>query len=267
VRNQSVTPDGHSQDGPSSSRLADKVAIVSGATSGIGVAIATRLRSEGARVLVTGRSVERGEELAAKLGDGAVFFAANLADESAAAEIVRAAIEAFGRLDILVNNAAVDHTGPLLTTPMSEIRETFEINTFGAIRLIQAAGLAMRDAGGSIVNITSRLASIAVPTMGVYGASKGAMLSFTRAAAVDLAPHGIRVNAVAPGMTRTPLYDEWLAAQASPAEVERETVAAIPLGRLALPDDVAAAVAYLASDEASYLTGTTLAVDGGYTAR
>jgi NAD(P)-dependent dehydrogenase (short-subunit alcohol dehydrogenase family) len=201
------------------------------------------------------------------LGEGAEYFVADLAEEDAAMKIVRNVLDTFGAIHLLVNNAALDHTGSLLETPMGDVRALFEVNTFGAIRLTQAAGLAMRDHGGSIVNITSRLASIAVPTMSMYSASKGALLSFTRAAAVDLAPYNIRVNAVAPGMTRTPLYDEWIARQEDPADVEETTVGAIPLGRLAIPDDVAAAVAYLCSPDAAYITGTTIAVDGGYTAR
>lgn len=250
-----------------SHRLGGKVAIVTGATSGIGLAIAQRLSSEGAQLVITGRSQERGERAAAKLGPRARFIGADIRDESTAHDLIDFAIRQFGALDILVNNAAIDHVGELLTTPMSEIRESFETNTFATIGLIQATGLAMRESGGSIVNITSRLASIGVPTMGIYSATKGAILSLTRAAAIELAPFGIRVNAVAPGMTKTPLYDAWLAGQADPVAVEQETIAKVPLHRLAIPSDVAAAVAYLASDDAAYLTGVSIAVDGGYTAQ
>ena len=250
-----------------SHRLGGKVAIVTGATSGIGLAIAQRLSSEGAQLVITGRSQERGERAAAKLGPRARFIGADIRDESTAHDLVDFAIRQFGALDILVNNAAIDHVGELLTTPMSEIRQSFETNTFATIGLIQATGLVMRESGGSIVNITSRLASIGVPTMGIYSATKGAILSLTRAAAIELAPFGIRVNAVAPGMTKTPLYDAWLAGQADPVAVEQETIAKVPLHRLAIPSDVAAAVAYLASDDAAYLTGVSIAVDGGYTAQ
>jgi NAD(P)-dependent dehydrogenase (short-subunit alcohol dehydrogenase family) len=248
-------------------RLRGRVALVTGATSGIGLTIAQRLSAEGAQLVITGRSRERGERVAADLGPRVRFIAADLTDEDAPRLLVDFAIAQFGTLDILVNNAAVDHVGDFLTTPMSEIRETFETNTFATIALIQAAGLAMRDSGGSIVNITSRLASIGVPTMGIYSAAKGAILSLTRAAAIELAPYRIRVNAVAPGMTKTPLYDAWLSGQGDPAAVEEATIGKIPLHRLAIPADVAAAVAYLASDDAAYLTGTSIPVDGGYTAQ
>jgi NAD(P)-dependent dehydrogenase (short-subunit alcohol dehydrogenase family) len=247
--------------------LRDKVILVTGATSGIGEAIAGRLVAEGALVLATGRSEERGRLLSAQVGERLYFQKADLTKSSAAEDLVAATIARFGKLDVLVNNAAVDHTGDLMHVTDDEVRETFELNTFASLRLLQAAARVMRDHGGSIINVTSRLASIGVSTMGVYSASKGAMLSLTRAAAVELAPYNIRVNAVAPGLTKTPLYDDWLSSREDPAATEAKVVAQIPLGRLAQPSDVAAAVVYLASDESSYITGASLPVDGGYTAQ
>jgi NAD(P)-dependent dehydrogenase (short-subunit alcohol dehydrogenase family) len=273
VRPQEASIHGHDErartelGAPAAGRLAGKVVLVTGATSGIGEAIARRLAAEGASVLATGRSVARGYRLAADVGAGLHFHpAADISDESAADELTAAAVARFGRLDVLVNNAAVDHTGDLMLVPDKEVRQTFEVNTFAAIRLLQSAARTMQTRGGAIINITSRLASIGVPTMGIYSASKGAMLALTRAAAVELAPHSIRVNAIAPGMTKTPLYDEWLSAHENPAAAEARVVSQIPLSRLADPADVAAAVVYLASDEASYITGVSLPIDGGYTA-
>lgn len=244
-----------------------QVALVTGATSGIGVEIARRLVADGLRVVVSGRSAARGEAVAAELG--ASFLQADLTEPGAADALVEAVVELHGRLDVLVNNAAIDHTGPLLDTPAAEIRTTFETNVFAAIACLQAAGRAMRDAGrgGSIITITSRLASVGVPTMGIYSASKGAMLALTTAAAVELAPWSIRVNAVAPGMTRTPLYERWVAEQPDPQATERQVAAAIPLQRIAVPADVAAAVAFLASPAAAYITGASIPVDGGYLAQ
>ncbi|MCX5419206.1 SDR family NAD(P)-dependent oxidoreductase [Streptomyces sp. NBC_00078] len=166
-----------------------------------------------------------------------------------------------------MNNAATDHTGELLYVPAAEIRDTFEVNTFAAIAVLQAAGRAMRRSGGSIVNVTSRPATVGVPTTGVYSASKGAMKALTAAAVVELAPYDIRVNAVAPGMTSTPLYEAWLASHEDPEAVAREVADGIPLGRPATPQDVANAIAFLASPDADYITGITLPVDGGYTAQ
>jgi NAD(P)-dependent dehydrogenase (short-subunit alcohol dehydrogenase family) len=245
-----------------------QVAVVTGATSGIGVTVATRLHRDGFRVLLTGRSEPRGRRVASDIGAGAAFVEADLTAPEGPQFVADTAVERFGGIDVLVNNAAVDHSGDLLTTPVSEIRATFETNTFAAIAMLQAAGRLMAAGhGGAIINITSRLASVGVPTMSIYSASKGSILALTRAAAVELAPYNIRVNAVAPGMTRTPLYRQWLLAQPDPAAQERAVSDAIPLGRIAEPADVAAAVAFLASPAASYLTGISLPVDGGYLAQ
>ncbi|MFF8817057.1 SDR family NAD(P)-dependent oxidoreductase [Leucobacter sp. NPDC015123] len=245
------------------------VALVTGGTSGIGVVIAEQLVEAGHRVVVSGRSEQRGAAVAGELGDRARFVPTDLTAAGAAAELVSRATETFGRLDILVNNAAIDHTGELLDVGEDEIRATFETNTFSAMNLLIAAARVMRAQGdgGSIINITSRLASIGVPTMGIYSASKGAMLAFTKAAAIDLAPYNIRVNTVAPGMTRTPLYQEWLDGLADPEAEARRVAEAIPLGRIAEPADVAAVVRFLASPEASYLTGASIPVEGGYLAK
>lgn len=249
-----------------SDRLKGKVALVTGATSGIGTHIAIALHSEGATVLITGRDVQAGQELTSCLGARSHFHPADLTGESAAQDLTDLCLHTFGALNVVVNNAAIDHTGSLITTPMDDVRKTFEINAFAALRLIQAGAAHMMHNGGSIINITSRLATVGVPTMAIYSASKGAIRSLTRAAAVELAPFNIRVNDIAPGMTKTPLYDEWLASSPDPALAEREVLSQIPLRRLALPDDVAAAAVYLASDEAQYVTGATIPVDGGYTA-
>lgn len=247
----------------------DRVALVTGATSGIGVEIARRLAEGGFRVVVSGRSEERGREVEQRLGERVRFVRAELTAEGASARLVADTVALFGRLDVLVNNAAIDHTGDLLEVGEDEIRRTFETNTFAAMNLLIASAGQMREQGdgGAIINITSRLASIGVPTMGIYSASKGAMLAFTRAAAIDLAQYGIRVNAVAPGMTRTPLYQEWLEGLPDPEAEAARVAAAIPLGRIAEPEDVAAVVAFLASAEASYLTGTSIPVEGGYLAK
>ncbi|GAA1576241.1 SDR family NAD(P)-dependent oxidoreductase [Leucobacter aridicollis] len=245
------------------------VALVTGGTSGIGVVIAQQLVEAGHRVVVSGRSEQRGSAVAAELGDRARFVRTDLTATGAAADLISRTTETFGRLDVLVNNAAIDHTGELLEVGEAEIRTTFETNTFSAMNLLIAAARTMREQGdgGSIINITSRLASIGVPTMGIYSASKGAMLAFTKAAAIDLAPYNIRVNAVAPGMTRTPLYQEWLDGLPDPEAEARRVAEAIPLGRIAEPADVAAVVRFLASPEASYLTGASIPVEGGYLAK
>lgn len=246
-----------------------KVAIVTGGTSGIGVVIAQYLAESGFTVAVVGRSAERGARVAEELGEAGHFFASDLSESGAAEDLVSRVTAQLGRIDVLVNNAAIDHTNDLFEVGEEEIRNTFETNTFATMNLIIAAARRMREQGdgGAIINITSRLASIGVPTMGIYSASKGAILAFTKAAAIDLAPHNIRVNAVAPGMTRTPLYQEWLDGLPDPEGAAKEVASAIPLGRIAESEDVAAVVRFLASDEASYLTGTSIPVEGGYLAK
>lgn len=246
-------------------RLQGKIAVITGATSGIGSATARLFAREGASVVLVGRRTEAGEKLAAELGARGRFKATDLTREGAAAEVVEFA-EAFGPLNILVNNAGIDFAAPLLDSSVSDVRQVFEVNLFSALWMLQAAARSMRGRGGSIVNVTSRTAQVGVPTMSVYGASKAALAALTRAAAIELAHEGIRVNAVAPGLTMTPLVEAWLSKQADPQAFRAEVEATIPQRRLATPEEVASAILYLASDEASHVTGASLAVDGGYTA-
>jgi NAD(P)-dependent dehydrogenase (short-subunit alcohol dehydrogenase family) len=217
-------------------------------------------------VLLVARDEERGQRVADELGHAASFLSADVGDPASAMLITETALRR-GRIDVLVNNAGIDFTSDLLEASEADVRQVMEINYFGALWLLQQVGVAMRDARhGSIINITSRLASIGVPTMGIYSASKGALLSLSRAAAVELAPYGIRVNAVAPGLTATPLFDAWVAEQPDPEEHLRQVLETIPQGRVGTPEDVAAAVAYLAADESAHVTGASIPIDGGYTA-
>jgi NAD(P)-dependent dehydrogenase (short-subunit alcohol dehydrogenase family) len=248
--------------------LGDKVAIVTGATEGIGLSISERLAAEGTRLVLVARRAGPGEALVQRFGsDKAVFVAGDVADRATAARAVDTAVAEFGDLHVLVNNAALDHVRSLVDISEREARDLFDVNFFGAFHMLQAAGARMLEhGGGSIVNITSRLASIGVPQMALYSAAKGALLSLTRGAAVEWAPRGVRVNAVAPGPTITPLIDAWFAEQEDPGAFRREVELTIPQNRIGSAEEVAATVAFLASDEATHITGTSVAIDGGYTA-
>ena len=245
------------------------VAMVTGANRGIGRAIARRLAHRGHHVVVVARDARRNQETVSELGpDRALAITGDVSDPETAHTAVAAALARWGRVDVLVNNAAVDLAVPLLTTSPAQARQVMEVNLLGALFLLQACARTMHaQGGGAIVNLSSRLASVGVPTMAVYGATKGAIESLTRGAAIELAPLGIRVNAVAPGFTETPLFTEWLADQDDPEGARAGVAAQIPQQRLATTRDVAAAVCFLAGDEAAHITGVVLPVDGGYTAQ
>jgi NAD(P)-dependent dehydrogenase (short-subunit alcohol dehydrogenase family) len=218
------------------------------------------LLSTGARVVAVARG------LSGRRSEQIVDITADLADPASAERIVAAGLDAFGRLDGLVNNAGLDLAKPLLETTVDETHRIFAVNALAPLWMIQAATPALAERGGAIVNVTSRLAHVGVPEMAVYGASKGALRALTHGAAVELGPLGVRVNAVAPGMTETPLFGEWVENRPDPELARAEVEGRIPLGRLATPADVANAIVFLLSDEAAHITGVTLPVDGGYTA-
>jgi len=250
-----------------SGRLVGKIAIVTGGTSGIGEATVRLFVSEGARVVVVARRSGPGEKLVAEIGpDRVSFLPGDVASEETARDTIDLA-ERWGGVDILVNNAAMDWTSPIIETSLSEVRRVLETNFIGAFLMQREAATKMLVRHrGSIINVTSRNASVGVATMGAYAAAKGALLALTRVAAVEWAREGVRVNAVAPGLTQTPLVRTWISEQADPAGFERGVASSIPQGRMAEALDVAGAILFLASDESAHITGASLAVDGGYTA-
>lgn len=245
-----------------------ETAIVTGATEGIGLATAELLARRGANLVLLARREERGREVVAELGSESVaFVAADVSEPGSADRAVALAQERFGGLDVLVNNAAIDHVRPILEVSRDEALELMSVNFLGALMMLQAAAKAMRGRGGSIVNVSSRAASIGLPSLAVYSATKGALEALTRAAAIELAPDSIRVNAVAPGLTETPLVRSWLDDQADPEGFRSQLLQGIPQRRFGAPEDVAAAIGFLASAESAHITGAVLPVDGGYTAQ
>src|SRR5712691_8177620 len=249
-------------------RVAGKVALVAGAGGGIGGAGAEALGREGAAVLCADIDAAAAEATAGRIRDAGGQAAAqglDVRDRVAVDQAVAAAVLAFGRLDILLECAGISHRGNFLDLDAATWDRIIAVNLTGMFHLGQVAARQMvrqGDGGGSIINVTSQLAEVARPERAAYVASKGGGRSLTHAMAVDLASHGIRVNAIAPGPTLTGLTR---ASYTDPA-ARRATEALIPLGRLGQPDDLVGAVLFLASDESRWVTGSTVTVDGGYLA-
>ncbi|MEH1101513.1 SDR family oxidoreductase [Micromonospora sp. CPCC 205561] len=243
-----------------SGRLAGRVALVTGASRGIGLAVARRLVAEGARVGVTARHEEALAEAVAALGGPAraVAVAGRADDAGHRRAAVEAVTEAFGPVDLLVNNVGINPAyGPLVDLDAAAARKILDVNVVGTLGWVQqvcAAGMGAR--GGCVVNVSSIAGRTASPGIAFYGVSKAAVDHLTACLAVELAPT-VRVNAVAPAVVRTRF------AAALHEGREEEAARAYPLKRLGLPDDVAGAVAFLASDDASWITGQTLVLDGG----
>ena len=243
--------------------LSGKVAVVTGASKGIGAGIAKTLAAAGAAVVVNYASSHEGaDKIVAEITRGGGRAIAVQADVSQSGDVNRLFAEteqAYGKLDILVNNAGVFAFAPLEAITEGEFHRQFNINVLGTILATQAAVPHFGPNGGSIVNLTSIASVAAMPTSAVYSASKSAVDSLTRVFAVELAAKKIRVNAVAPGMTAT----EGAAAMDMPQAMVEAMIASIPLGRLGQPADIAQSVLFLASDESGWVTGERLTASGG----
>jgi glucose 1-dehydrogenase len=248
----------------SSGDLAGKVAIVTGASSGIGYAIAQLFAQNGAAVAIDYVAhADDAQQLVREIeaaGGRAIALEGDVSDASAVESLVATTVEKFGRLDILVNNAAIEQAAPLLETDEADWDRTIAVNLKGPFLCLQAAARRMQNDGGSIVNISSIHEDTPFPEHTPYVAAKGGLRMLMRNAALELAQHGIRVNNVAPGAIATPINAATLA---DPAKVKR-LGAIVPQQRMGEPDEVAQVVLFLASDRASYVTGSTYYVDGGY---
>ena len=238
-----------------------RAAIVTGASRGIGLAIAEALVDRGVRVVITGRSPEPLAEAAAKLGEAhATYVVGKAHDPAHQDEVVAKALETFGRVDYLVNNVGTNPVyGPILELDAAVVRKILDINVVAAFEWTQKVYQAwMAEHGGAVVNVSSVAALRPAPGIGIYGMSKAAMKYLTEQLAVELGPK-VRVNAVAPAVVKT------VFAKALYEGKEEEVVRRYPAGRLGVPSDVGSAVAYLLSDEASWITGQTWVLDGGTT--
>lgn len=239
-----------------------RVALVTGASRGIGLAVAERLAAEGARVCITARKPEQLAEAAAAFPESSVLAITGRADDPGhRAEVLDAIAQAFGHLDVLVNNAGINTSyGPLMDLDLDAARKMEEVNVTSILAWVQDAyrhpGLGFAGAGSSIVNMSSVAGQVPSPGIGYYGVTKAAVAHLTRTLAVELGPN-IRVNAIAPAVVKTRF------AAALYEGREEQVSADYPLKRLGVPEDVAGAVSFLVSDSASWITGQVLTLDGG----
>jgi 3-oxoacyl-[acyl-carrier protein] reductase len=245
-------------------KLSGKVAVVTGASKGIGAAIALHLAAEGAAVVVNYATSKAGaDKIVGEIngsGGKAVAVQADLAKEADVRRLFADAKKAFGHVDILVNNAGVYEFLPLEQITPEHFRRQFDLNVLGLILASQEAAKQFAPAGGSIVNISSVVATAALPNTAVYSATKAAVDAVTRTLATELGPRNIRVNSVNPGMIET---EGVHAAGFAESDFRKQIEATTPLGRIGQPRDVAPAVVFLASDDARWITGETLFISGG----
>jgi NAD(P)-dependent dehydrogenase (short-subunit alcohol dehydrogenase family) len=247
--------------------LDGRVCVITGGGRGIGAAIAATFAAEGARVAILERDAALAAEAERRLvGEGAEArsYEVDVADESGVAAAAERVVADFGRVDVLVNNAGIGLLGPSMSFATSDFRASLDVMIVGVFLCSREFGKAMRDAGGgTIVNISSINGIVAFPMRLAYSAAKAAVISMTKVLAGEWAGYGIRVNAVAPGMTNTDMVRE--AVEQGLVDVDAY-LAQTPLGRFAEPDEIAQAVLYLAADRSRYLTGQVIASDGGWTA-
>lgn len=245
-------------------RIKDKVAIITGAGSGFGEGIATRFAAEGAKVVIADINGDAAERVANQIGDAAVAIKTDVTNAADVAAMIDLAEQKFGRLDILINNAGyTSRNGPMMDVDEETYDRIFDVNT-KAIYLAARAGVPVlkKYGGGTIINVASIGALRPRPGLVWYNGSKGAALNMTKGMAVELAPDKIRVNALCPVLAETGLLEEFMGVEDTP-ENRTAFLATIPLGRLGRPSDVAGAALYLCSDDAEFITGVSLEVDGG----
>jgi len=245
-------------------KLAGKVAVVTGASKGIGAEIARQLADEGASVFVNYASSKEGAERVvadiAKKGGKAVAVQANVAKPADIRRLFDEAKKAFGRLDVLVNNAGIYEFAPLESITAEHFHKLFDLNVLGLLLTTQEAARHFGPEGGSVVNISSVASTLAPPTTSVYSATKAAVDAVTRSLSKELAPRKIRVNSINPGMVET---EGVHAAGIAESDFRKQTEAQTPLGRIGQPQDIAPAAVFLASSDSGWITGETMYLSGG----
>ena len=244
--------------------------LVTGGSLGIGAAACRLFAARGANVAIASRDAEAGTALAAEIeraGGRAIHVAADIAEEEQVRAMVRATVDAFGGLDVLVNNAGIHRTGDAGHTTLADWQQVMAVNLTGAFLATREALPHLAERSGRIVNVASEAGRVGIAGQVAYNASKAGMISLTQSCAVDFAPRGVRVACVCPGTTHTPLVEAALAAAEDREGLLRRLEGSRPANRLGTADEIASAIAYLASDDAAFATGAVLSVDGGYTAQ
>jgi 3-oxoacyl-[acyl-carrier protein] reductase len=249
----------------STKKLSGKVAVVTGASKGIGAAIAKHLAAEGAAVVVNYSASKDGADRVVKevtaSGGRAIAVKANLSKKTEIDQLFAETKKAFGQIDILVNNAGIYEFSPVEQITEEHYRKHFDLNVLGLTLATQAAVKQFNPAGGSVVNISSVVSTMGVPGAAIYSGTKGAVDAITRSLAKELGPRGIRVNAINPGMVET---DGLHAAGIAGIDMRKQVEAQTPLGRIGQPEDIAKAALFFASQDSSWITGQTLTISGGY---
>jgi len=244
-------------------RLNNKTAIITGGATGIGLACARLFTREGARVAIFGRRQDRLDQARKQIGDSVLAVQGDITDEQDIQRLVDTTLKELGKVDILINNAGTFTGGPLHETDAEAWDRVFNINMTGVFQLTRRVLPSMvEQSSGSIIHISSILGMVAMPQTAAYNASKGALNQFSKSIAVEYGAQGIRSNALCPGMIETEMTEELR----SDTALMEEWIKDYPLGRFGQPEEVAQACLFLASDESAFITGTTLPIDGGYTA-
>ena len=252
-------------------RLKDKVAIITGASKGIGKGIATRYSHEGARVVITSRSMDLLSPIADEIrdrGGHALALPVDVKKPESIQAVVDMTVEEYGQLDIMVNNAGIYYQADVVETPYEVWNDILGVNLTGAFLCIKYAVPAMiQGDSGVVVNVASEAGLVGIKRQVAYNVSKAGMISLTWSCAIDLAARGVRVNCVCPGTTETPLVREAVNRAPDPAAARRALEEVRPLNRLGTPEEIASAILYMASTDGGYAAGAVLSIDGGYTAQ